>query len=160
MQEDTNPVAADALQEPSPDQTQQPQGPPEADVPDVAEPGAAASTPAGAESSLMPPAPDMPSVPPSPEALAAMMDVPLQVTVELGRVSLPLADVLALQVGSVVDLDRDPGEPLDLLVNGRPIARGQIVVVNDTLAFHITQAFGQAAVQSAAEAEGGAAHGA
>jgi flagellar motor switch protein FliN len=70
--------------------------------------------------------------------LDLMLDLPLDVTVELGRAELPLAHVLALNTGAVIQLDRLPGEPLDLLVNGRLVARGEIVVLNDTFAFRIT----------------------
>ncbi len=70
--------------------------------------------------------------------LDLMLDLPLDVTVELGRAEMPLAHVLALDTGAVIQLDRLPGEPLDLLVNGRLVARGEIVVLNDTFAFRIT----------------------
>ena len=70
--------------------------------------------------------------------LDLMLDLPLDVTVELGRAEMPLAHVLALGTGAVIQLDRLPGEPLDLLVNGRLVARGEIVVLNDTFAFRIT----------------------
>lgn len=70
--------------------------------------------------------------------LEMMLDLPLDATVELGRTELPLAQVLALKSGSVIQLDRLPGEPLDLLVNGQLVARGEIVVLNDTFAFRIT----------------------
>lgn len=71
-------------------------------------------------------------------SLAAMLDVPLQITVELGRAELPLAEVLALKPGSVVELERFPGEPLDLYANGRLVARGEIIVLNDIFGFRIT----------------------
>jgi len=71
-------------------------------------------------------------------SLAAMLDVPLHLTVELGRAQLPLAEVLALKLGSVVELDRFPGEPLDLYANGRLIAHGEIIVLNDIFGFRIT----------------------
>jgi flagellar motor switch protein FliN len=70
--------------------------------------------------------------------LAAMLDVPLRLTVELGRAELPLAEVLALKPGSVVELDRFPGEPLDLFANGRLVARGEIIVLNDIFGFRVT----------------------
>jgi len=70
--------------------------------------------------------------------LDLMLDLPLDVTVELGRAEVPLANVLGLRAGSVIQLDRLPGEPLDLLVNGQLVARGEIVVLNDTFAFRIT----------------------
>jgi len=85
--------------------------------------------------------------------LTAMLDVPLEVSVEVGRVSLPLGDVLGLQPGSVVELERVPGEPLDLLVNGRPVAKGEIVVINDTFGFRVTDVFGQSCPAPGTEEE-------
>lgn len=76
---------------------------------------------------------------PAPAALSGMLDVPLRLTVELGRAELPLAQVLALKPGSVVELDRFPGEPLDLYANGRLLARGEIIVLNDIFGFRITE---------------------
>ena len=70
--------------------------------------------------------------------LDLMLDVPLDVAVELGRAQMSLADLLALDPGSVFELDRLPGEPVDMYVNGRLVAKGEIVVVNETLAFRIT----------------------
>ncbi|MBC7286485.1 MAG: FliM/FliN family flagellar motor switch protein [Armatimonadetes bacterium] len=75
-----------------------------------------------------------------------MLDVPMEVTVEIDRVQLSLAEVLALQPGSVVQLSRVPGEPLDLLVNGRPVARGEIVVVNDVFAFRVVEIISRGSV--------------
>ena len=72
-------------------------------------------------------------------ALPLILDVPMEVAVEVDRVQLPLAEVVSLQPGSVVQLSRVPGDPLDLLVNGRLVARGEIVVVNDVFAFRITE---------------------
>lgn len=79
-------------------------------------------------------------------ALPLMLDVPMEVTVEIDRVQLSLAEVLALQPGSVVQLSRVPGEPLDLLVNGRPVARGEIVVVNDVFAFRVVEIISRGSV--------------
>ena len=82
---------------------------------------------------------DVEGVRPAPAALSGMLDVPLRLTVELGRAELPLAQVLALKPGSVVELDRFPGEPLDLYANGRLLARGEIIVLNDIFGFRITE---------------------
>lgn len=71
--------------------------------------------------------------------LRRMFDVPLSLTVELGSTEMPLADVLKLDAGAVVTIDRLPGEPIDLLVNGRPFARGEVVVINDTFGYRITE---------------------
>lgn len=74
--------------------------------------------------------------------LDLMLDLPLDVTVELGRTTMQLGDALALQPGSIVELNRLPGEPLDLHVNERLVARGEVVVVNDALALRITEIIG------------------
>lgn len=71
--------------------------------------------------------------------LRRMLDVPLDMAVELGRTNMPLSDVLRLRSGSVVSINRLPGEPIDLLINGRLFARGEVVVVNDTFGFRITE---------------------
>ena len=60
-----------------------------------------------------------------------LLDVPLQVTVELGRTKMRIGDLLRLAKGSVVELDKLAGEPLDLRVNGQLVARGEAVIVND-----------------------------
>ncbi len=76
---------------------------------------------------------------PSPDNLQRMLDVPLSLTVELGGTDLQLAEVLKLRPGSVVEIDRLPGEPIDLLVNGSLFAKGEVVVINDTFGYRITQ---------------------
>ena len=90
---------------------------------------------------------------PSAGNLRRMLDVPLDMAVELGRTNMPLSDVLRLRSGSVVSINRLPGEPIDLLINGRLFARGEVVVVNDTFGFRITemveQAVGEAAFDGA-----------
>jgi len=71
--------------------------------------------------------------------LHRMMDVPLSLTVELGSTELPLSEVLRLDGGSVITLDRLPGEPIELLINGRVFARGEVVVINETFGYRITE---------------------
>ena len=66
-----------------------------------------------------------------------LLDVPLEVSVELGRTRVRVQELLDLGQGSVIDLDRLAGEPVDLLVNGHPIASGEIVVVNDHYAVRV-----------------------
>lgn len=75
--------------------------------------------------------------------LTLLADVELTVTVELGRVRLPLRDLLRLQEGSVVELDRLAGAPVDVLANGTPVARGDVVVVGDELGVRISQVLGR-----------------
>ena len=64
-------------------------------------------------------------------------EVTLEVAVEIGRARLPVRDLLRLSRGSVVELDRSPGDPVDVLVNGTLFARGEIVVVGDDLGVRI-----------------------
>ena len=71
-----------------------------------------------------------------------MLDVPVEVTVELGQTVLPLGEVLALGVGSIVELNRAPGEFMELLVNGRLLARGEIVVLDETFGFRVSSVVG------------------
>ncbi len=67
-----------------------------------------------------------------------LMGVSLQVTVEIGRTRLPIRDVLALAPGSIVELDKLAGEKVDVLVNGHPIASGEVVVVDENFGVRIT----------------------
>jgi len=67
-----------------------------------------------------------------------LLDVPLDVSVELGRNRMTIQDLLALGPGSVIELDKVAGEPLDILVNDRLVARGEAVVVNDKFGVRIT----------------------
>ncbi|WP_432511002.1 flagellar motor switch protein FliN [Kineococcus sp. SYSU DK001] len=68
-----------------------------------------------------------------------LRDVQMDVTVELGRTSMTVQDLLALTPGSVVELDRAAGSPADVLVNGQLIARGEVVVVDEDYAIRITE---------------------
>lgn len=71
--------------------------------------------------------------------LDLLMDVMLQVVVELGRTRMPLRQVLELQPGSVVELDRLAGEAVDIFVNERLIAHGEVVMVDDKFGVRITE---------------------
>ncbi len=70
--------------------------------------------------------------------LDLLLDVPLDITVELGRASKRVREVLALSPGSIVELSKLAGEPVDLLVNGRLIAKGEVVVIDENFAVRIT----------------------
>lgn len=86
--------------------------------------------------------PDLAASEPAEQArgeLDLLADVPLEVTVELGRVRLTVHDLLALQPGSVVELDRVAGAPVDVLVNGSRIARGEVVVIDEELGVRLTE---------------------
>lgn len=67
-----------------------------------------------------------------------ILDIPLEVTVELGRTTMLINDLLQLGQGSVVELDKLAGEPLEILVNQRLIARGEAVVINEKFGVRIT----------------------
>ncbi len=74
----------------------------------------------------------------SPQDIDLVLDIPVQVTVELGRTKLPIRSILQLAQGSVIELDGLAGEPLDVLVNGCLIAQGEVVVVNDKFGIRLT----------------------
>jgi len=79
-----------------------------------------------------------------PRGVDLILDIPLEVTVELGRVRMLIKDVLELTSGSIVELDRLAGEPIDLLVNGRLVAKGEVVVVDDNFGVRVTDIVNQA----------------
>ncbi len=70
--------------------------------------------------------------------LDLVMDVTLNLTVELGKTELSIKDVLELTRGSVIELDRVAGEPVDLMANGKLIAKGEVVVIEDNFGLRIT----------------------
>ncbi len=76
--------------------------------------------------------------------IGLLLDVPLQVTVELGRTQLRIRNVLELVPGSIVELDKLAGEPVDVLVNGKQIARGEVVVIDEEFGVRITDVASQA----------------
>lgn len=81
-----------------------------------------------------------PGAPPGPAAdVELIADVSMTVTVELGRVKLTVRDLLALREGSLVELDRQAGAPVDVMVNGRLVARGEVVVLDDELGVRVTE---------------------
>ncbi len=90
------------------------------------------------------PAPFASLAPPAGNAAAAgndinmILDIPVQLTVELGRTRIPIKHILQLAQGSVVELDALAGEPMDVLVNGYLIAQGEVVVVNDKFGIRLT----------------------
>ncbi|MBI9044026.1 MAG: flagellar motor switch protein FliN [Anaerolineaceae bacterium] len=73
------------------------------------------------------------------ENMKMLMDVNLKLSVELGRSMLTVSQILDLQTGSVVELDRIAGEPVDIYVNDRKIARGDVVVVDDKFGVRVTE---------------------
>ncbi len=105
--------------------------------------------------------PDAPPTPPAPAAAAApaefkdltdeggekdssevnlevILDVPVTLSMEVGRTRIPIRNFLQLNQGSVVELDRTAGEPLDVYVNGTLVAHGEVVVVNERFGIRLT----------------------
>jgi len=71
--------------------------------------------------------------------LEAVFDVPVRISVILGRTKMPVANLLKMDVGTVVELDRQVGEAIDIYVNDRLVARGEIVLVEDRLGVTMTE---------------------
>jgi len=76
--------------------------------------------------------------------LDLIMDVALQVAVEVGRARMTIQDLLQLGAGSVVELEKLAGEPLDIYINGKPVARGEAVIVNEKFGVRLTDIISQA----------------
>ena len=71
--------------------------------------------------------------------LRRLSDVPMELSVEIGRTHMTVGETLQLRAGSIVTLERLAGEPVDLLVNGTPIARGEVVVVDEQFGLRVTE---------------------
>jgi flagellar motor switch protein FliN/FliY len=84
--------------------------------------------------------------------LRRLSDVPIDLTVEIGRARLTVGETLELRQGSIVTLNRMAGEPVDLLVNGTPIARGEVVVIEEQFGVRITDVVGDGGNQTADQA--------
>jgi flagellar motor switch protein FliN/FliY len=78
----------------------------------------------------------------NPTNLNLVLDVPVSLTIELGSCQLPMREVLQLNVGSVVQLDKPADAPVELSVNGKLIARGEVVVIEDKFGVKITEVIG------------------
>jgi len=74
-----------------------------------------------------------------PQNIDLLMDVDLPISIELGRTKMSISDILALGPGSVVELNKLAGEPVDLLVNSKTVAKGEVVVVEENFGLRITQ---------------------
>jgi flagellar motor switch protein FliN len=87
---------------------------------------------------FMPLRPELPATDQG-HGIELLMDVALEVSVELGRSHMPISDILALRTGSVIELDKLAGEPVEVSVNGTLIARGEVVVVDEKFGVRITE---------------------
>jgi flagellar motor switch protein FliN len=86
--------------------------------------------------------------------LERLYDVPVELAVEIGRTHMTIRETLALGPGSIVTLNRLAGEPVDLLVNGKPIARGEVVVIDEEFGLRVTEVLAPSGSESADGAEG------
>jgi flagellar motor switch protein FliN len=97
---------------------------------------------------------DVAAIAPGPSDLARVHEVPVELAVEIGRTRMTIGETLTLGPGAIVSLNRLAGEPVDLLVNGKPIARGEVVVIDEEFGLRITDIVSQA--QRLAEGEAAA----
>src|SRR3954449_367271 len=95
---------------------------------------------------------EAPAAPVTAEELSRLHDVPVELAVEVGRTKMTIREALALGPGSIVTLNRLAGEPVDLLVNGKPIARGEVVVIDEEFGLRVTEVLGPRRTESADEA--------
>ena len=86
------------------------------------------------------------------EELSRLHDVSVELAVEVGRTQMTIREALALGPGSIVTLNRLAGEPVDLLVNGKPIARGEVVVIDEEFGLRVTEVLAPKSAGEAAEA--------
>ena len=87
------------------------------------------------------------------EELSRLHDVPVELAVEVGRTKMTIREALALGPGSIVTLNRLAGEPVDLLVNGKPIARGEVVVIDEEFGLRVTEVLAPSGSDAADGAE-------
>ena len=128
--EDAQP--AEPAADPEPASAAPAEAAPEPAAPAPAAPAPAAPAPAA-------PAPAAPAAAPvTPRPLDALAGVEMEVTIEIGRTRLPVGELLRLQPGQVLALDREVGSPLDMFINGTLLARGEIVIVDDQFGFRVT----------------------
>lgn len=76
---------------------------------------------------------------PSQENIGLIMDVPLEVTVELGRTKKSIAEILDFAPGTIIELNKIVGEPIDVLVNGKFVAKGEVVVIEESFGIRVTE---------------------
>jgi flagellar motor switch protein FliN len=88
----------------------------------------------------------------APADLRRLSDVPVEVAVEMGRARMTVGETLELRQGSIVPLNRMAGEPVDLLVNGIPIARGEVVVIDEQFGLRITDVLGHSPEEGRSQA--------
>jgi len=107
--------------------------------------GTPEASPFSTTTPITPVAAPIAAVPTNPRGIEMLHGVDMEVTVELGRTRMTVRDLLALSPGTVLELDRAAGSPADLLVNGRLIARGEVVVLDEDFGLRVTEIVDEAA---------------
>lgn len=116
------------------------QAQPVAAVPDAGGPGPQSAGAAGSEDNVV----QLPNPPREPVGdgkgdISMLLNVPLEVTVELGRTQQTIGDLLQLNVGSIIELAKLAGDPMEIMVNGRVLARGEVVVIDEEFGVRVTE---------------------
>ena len=88
--------------------------------------------------------------------LRRLSAVPVDLSVEMGRTRMTVGETLELRQGSIITLNRMAGEPVDLLVNGTPIARGEVVVIDEQFGLRVTEVLGSSPIGESANPSAGA----
>lgn len=86
----------------------------------------------------------------SDEDLALVLDVPVELTVGMGRATMTIREALSIAIGSIITLDKVVGEPVDLFANGRLIARGEVIAIDEEYGFRVTEVVAQPSLGQAA----------
>lgn len=130
--------------QPQPDPAPQPQPyvPPQAEMPQM--PQMQQAMPQMQQANIQPAQfqafnTQMPQQMASQENIGLIMDVPLEVTVELGRTKKSIAEILDFTLGTIIELDKIAGEPIDVLVNGKFVAKGEVVVIEESFGIRVTE---------------------
>jgi flagellar motor switch protein FliN/FliY len=103
-----------------------------------AQPGKAEKKGAGETSMNLTSAMNINGAGPKPQNLDFILDIPVTVSVEVGKAKMVIHDILQLGQGSVVELDKLAGEPMEVLVQGKPVGKGEVVVVNEKFGIRLT----------------------
>jgi len=128
-----SPDLEDVVEETALDNTTATMDPPEDAVAETIEP----SDDHGAEANTL--EDDLAAAAPGVKNIGVLMDIDMKVTVELGRAQMKIRDIMSLSPGSVIELGRSPAEPVDILVNGVLLARGEVVIVDEQFSVRINK---------------------
>lgn len=140
----TSAAPAQPEPQPTPQPEPQPYIPPQAEVPQMQQAMPQMQMPPMQQANVQPAQfqafnTQMPQQMASQENIGLIMDVPLEVTVELGRTKKSIAEILDFTPGTIIELDKIAGEPIDVLVNGKFVAKGEVVVIEENFGIRVTE---------------------